>query len=104
MDYTVHGILQARMLERVAFPFSRGSSQLRDRTQVSILQADSLPAEPQGKTKNRVGSIHSIPDELIVRLVHDVTGRWLKEESGHLGLVLALSFTSIWSWVAHLVF
>ena len=27
MDYTVHGILQARILERVAFPFSRGSSQ-----------------------------------------------------------------------------
>ena len=30
MDYTVHGILQARMLEWVAFPFSRGSSQPRD--------------------------------------------------------------------------
>ena len=25
MDYTVHGILQARILEWVAFPFSRGS-------------------------------------------------------------------------------
>ena len=37
MDYTVHGILQARILEWVAFPFSRGSSQLRDRTQVSHL-------------------------------------------------------------------
>ena len=24
MDYTAHGILQARILERVAFPFSRG--------------------------------------------------------------------------------
>ena len=35
MDNTVHGILQARILERVAFPFSRGSSQPRDRTQVS---------------------------------------------------------------------
>ena len=35
MDYTVHGILQARILEWVAFPFSRGSSQLRDQTQVS---------------------------------------------------------------------
>ena len=29
------GILQARILEWVAFPFSRGSSQSRDRTQVS---------------------------------------------------------------------
>ena len=32
MDYTVHGILQARILQRVAFPFSRGSSQPRDPT------------------------------------------------------------------------
>ena len=35
MDYTVHGILQARILEWVAFPFSRRSSQTRDWTQVS---------------------------------------------------------------------
>ena len=35
MDYTVPGILQARILEWVAFPFSRGSSQPRDQTQVS---------------------------------------------------------------------
>ena len=35
MDYKVHGILQARILEWVAFPFSRGSSQPRDATQVS---------------------------------------------------------------------
>ena len=35
MNYTVHGILQARILEWVAFPFSRGSSQPRDQTQVS---------------------------------------------------------------------
>ena len=35
MNCTRHGILQARILEWVAFPFSRGSSQPRDRTQVS---------------------------------------------------------------------
>ena len=35
--YTVHGILQARILEGVAFPFSRGSSHPRDRTQVSLI-------------------------------------------------------------------
>ena len=34
MDYTVYGILQARMLEWIAFPFSRGSSQPWDQTQV----------------------------------------------------------------------
>ena len=32
---SVHGILQARILEWVSISFSRGSSQLRDRTQVS---------------------------------------------------------------------
>ena len=33
MDYTVHRIFQARMLEWVAFPFSKGSSQPREQTQ-----------------------------------------------------------------------
>ena len=37
MDYAVHKILQARMLEWVAFPFSKESSQPRDQTQVSRL-------------------------------------------------------------------
>ena len=35
MDYKVHGILQARILEWVASPFSRRTSQPRDQTQVS---------------------------------------------------------------------
>ena len=34
---TVHGTLQTRILEWVAFPFSRGSSQPRGRTQVSLI-------------------------------------------------------------------
>ena len=37
INSTVYGILQARILERVAFPFSRGSSQPRDWTQVSCI-------------------------------------------------------------------
>ena len=53
-NYTVHGILQARILEWVAFPFSRGSSQLRDKTQVSRVAGDSLPAEPHGKPTSRL--------------------------------------------------
>ena len=39
-DYTVHGILQARILEWVAFPFSRGSSQPSDQTQVSRIAGE----------------------------------------------------------------
>ena len=37
MAYTFHGILQARILEWVAFPFTRRSTQLRDRTRVSCI-------------------------------------------------------------------
>ena len=38
MVYTVHGVLQAGILEWVAFPFSRGSSQPRDQTQGSCIE------------------------------------------------------------------
>ena len=36
---SVQGILKARMLQRVAIPFSRGPSQCRDWTWVSCIQA-----------------------------------------------------------------
>ena len=59
MDYTIYRILQARILEWVAFPFSRGSSQPRHQTQVFCI-ADSLQAEPQGKPKNTGVGNHSL--------------------------------------------
>ena len=73
MVYIVHGILQARILEWVAFPFSRGSSQPRDRTQVSALQADSLPAEPPGKPREprgqrKISSWQRIPSSVPISL------------------------------------
>ena len=37
VDYRAHGILQARMLEWVAFPFSRGSSQPKIRVFVTLV-------------------------------------------------------------------
>ena len=49
MDYIVHGILQARTLEWVAFPFSRESSQPRIEHRSPALQVDSVPAELSGK-------------------------------------------------------
>ena len=52
-------ILQARILEWVAMPSSRGSSQPRDRTQVSCTASDSSPSEPPGKP-----SMNSMPCEL----------------------------------------
>ena len=53
VDYTVHGILEARKLGWVAFPFSRAYSQPRDQIQVSCTAGGFfLPVEPQGKPKN----------------------------------------------------
>ena len=40
MECIEHGILQTRILEWVAIPFSRGSSQPRDRTQVSCISGE----------------------------------------------------------------
>ena len=55
MDY---GILQVRILDWAAFPFSRGSSQPRDRTQVSHIAGRFFTSEPPGKPKNTgVGSL-----------------------------------------------
>ena len=55
---SVYGILQARILEWVAFPFPRGFSNPGIKPRPPILQVDSLPAEPQGKSKNTgVGSL-----------------------------------------------
>ena len=48
MDFTVHGILQARILEWVAVPFSRGLPNPGIEPRSPALQADSLPAEPLG--------------------------------------------------------
>ena len=52
MDYTVHGNLQARILEWVAIPFSRESSQPGIEPRFPTLQVDSLPAEPRRKPRN----------------------------------------------------
>ena len=85
---SVHGILQARTLEWVAMPSSRGSSQPRDRTQVSLgsLQVDSLPSEPPGKSKNTgLGSLSLLQgifptQELNQSLLHC---RWILYQLSH---------------------
>ena len=84
MDYTVYRILQARILEWIAFPFSRGSSQPRNRIQVSHIAAakslqscltlcDPIDSSPPGST---------IPGILQAR-----TLEWV-----------AISFSNAWKW------
>ena len=48
---SVHRILQARILEWVAFPFSKRSSQPRDRTQVSHITGGFFTTSHQGSTR-----------------------------------------------------
>ena len=69
---SVHGILWERILEWVAFPFSRGSPQPRDRTRSPALQVDSLPVEPQGKPKNT--GVGSLP--LLQRIFQTEESNW----------------------------
>ena len=53
VDYTVHGILRTRILEGVAISFFRDLPDPGIKPRSPALQADSLPAEPQGKQKFR---------------------------------------------------
>ena len=52
MDCSVHGILQTRILEWVAVPFSRGSSQPRQRTQVSCIAGGFFTSWPTREALN----------------------------------------------------
>ena len=60
MDYTVHGILQARILEWVAFPFSRGSSRPRNQTGVSCIADRFFPNCAIREAKNCKSTTKSI--------------------------------------------
>ena len=53
-----HGILQARILQWVAVPFSRGSSQPRERTQVSHIAGGFFTSWATREAQISVGSIH----------------------------------------------
>ena len=68
MDYRVYGILQARILEWVATPFSRRSSQPRDRTQVSRIAGGFFTHNKLWKTLKEMG----VPDHLtcLLRYLH----------------------------------
>ena len=69
MDHTVHGILQARILERAASPFSRGS-QPRDRTQVSGIAGRFLRQKGSPRILKRVAYPFSSGSSLLRNLLH----------------------------------
>ena len=72
MDYTIHGILQARILEWVIFPYSRGSSQPRYWTQVSHIAGGFFTSWAIGNPKNTgVGSLIPSPADLHARGIEE---------------------------------
>ena len=54
--FSVHGILQVRILEWVAIPFFRGSPDPGIQPRSPVLKVDSLPSEPPGKPKRNLHS------------------------------------------------
>ena len=59
-DSSVHGVLQAKILEWVAISFSGGSSRTRIESISPALQVDSLPTEPHGKPIDTRSMAHTI--------------------------------------------
>ena len=83
MEYTVHGILQARILEWVAFPFSRGSSQPRNRTQVSCFVGGFFTSWARKSTT-----------PLFSRISQQMFWVWFLQESKHRQWALSLRLLS----------
>ena len=55
--FSVHGVLQERILEGVTISFSRGSSRPREWTRSPALEADALTSEPPGKPMINLDSV-----------------------------------------------
>ena len=66
MDYIVHEILQARILEWVAVPFSRGSSQARDWTQVSRIAGRCFTSWATRETNKQKGTHQGLSPEKVL--------------------------------------
>ena len=118
MDYTVHGILQARILEWVAFPFSRGSSQTRDQVLVSHIAGGfftswaTREAHSSPKTKS-VSEISVMKATYKIAKMRIWVIYWKKEwivfknmgfQVNRLGYKPWLChFTAMWHWASYLL-
>ena len=80
MDYTVHGILQARILEWVAVPFSRGSSQPTDQTRGSCIAGGfSTTEKPREQSRGGIFPypVNSFNKEILLEiLLCDFQAHW----------------------------
>ena len=79
MHYTVRGILQARILQWVDFPLSRGSSNPGTEHRSPALQADSLPAKLQGKPKHFTVYVNQVITSYALNLYSDICQLFLSK-------------------------
>ena len=108
----LHGILQARILEWVAFPFSRGSSQPRNRTQVSHTAGrfftvwatreaqeywSGLPCPPPGDLPDP-GIKFTSPTVQVHSLLSEPLGKPKNTEVGSLSLLQGIFLTQELNW------
>ena len=97
MSYTVHGILQARILEWIVFPFSRASSQPRDQTEGSSIVGEFF--WPTGKPFTAY--IVSARSKPILSSSFSKTEEWSDYEfcKPAVHLCLWILFKHLWRWV-----
>ena len=74
MDYTVHGLLQDRILEWVAISFSRDLPSPGINPRSPTLQVVSLPSEPPGKTPDitwdNIKFEHKLKQTIDLKILH----------------------------------
>ena len=75
---SVHGIFQARILEWVAISFSRGSSRLRDRTQVSCIAGRRFNLWATREAPNIIYSWDIYRDYNCFGVTIQIGGKWRK--------------------------
>ena len=66
MDYTVHGILQARILGGYLFPSPGDLPNSGIQPRSSAFQVDSLPSKPPGKPIPKVAPTHLLMSEILI--------------------------------------
>ena len=85
---SIHWIIQARILEWVAIPFSRGSSWPRDRNQVSCIVGRSLPSESSSKNQGIGGDNVGFPLIIVSSTVPPIASclilgnKWIMRNAG----------------------
>ena len=98
MDYTVHGILQARILEWVAVPFPRGSSQPKDWTQVSCIAGRFFISWATRKAQWHHIKAH-IPWKCLVHLSPTLSSESASTVPESSGTFSIRTLVRVWSWL-----